>query len=478
LYNVPFANCGGGGKGLDLKPVAQVGVDLGVESTIQPYIAPYNLGRNYVHFYCSYCSDLHELRTSPDSLRHNLLLGHLHLVSLMHADSMLPMKQCEHDTRGLVLDRYEAESGHPNPSHGPITDTTMTAPSPSSSFPTTTSTSTNTTSIPYLSAEQLKRKSRSQRVCQPCRLRKVKCTYETPCRTCIERGHPELCHYLPEVSSKRARAGKSPPPRADLHDHAIEPDDPRLSSSMLQSQLNERISSIEEQLKQMNKSLNQIQASLAQTSHIQVISGQQESEAASSASASVKGISATDELTGNTIYLGENSVPAMVVALAEDDDGEAGSVEKVLNKSIVPMFGLTNESAVYPFVDLWGIPHGSFKRLQLLCRIIPNNDLECIQTFKHYRDTAHVIFPGIANVAQFESELLDFLRFRKRGELTPEPGPFANQTVYGRDIHWLGLLFAALASGVQCSDISRKERQMKSQVYGTKMMTLLIPVII
>jgi hypothetical protein len=35
-------------------------------------------------------------------------------------------------------------------------------------------------------------------------------------------------------------------------------------------------------------------------------------------------------------------------------------------------------------------------------------------------------------------------------------------------LHWLGLLFATLASGFQCSDLPRKERQIKSQVYSIK----------
>ena len=32
-------------------------------------------------------------------------------------------------------------------------------------------------------------------MCAPCRVRKVKCSYDTPCRSCAERGHPELCDY-------------------------------------------------------------------------------------------------------------------------------------------------------------------------------------------------------------------------------------------------------------------------------------------
>lgn len=165
-----------------------------------------------------------------------------------------------------------------------------------------------------------------------------------------------------------------------------------------------------------------------------------------------------------TGYLGGNSVPAMVNALATEshDDTE---MQKLLSNSFLPVFGLDNESATYPFVDLWGVPFGSFERIELLCRLLPSTD-DCMQTFKLYRDTAHVIFPGIIDISEFESELLNFLQTRATTTLSAESDSKSTQVVFGKDLHWLGLLFGALASGVQCSDLPRKERQMKSQVFG------------
>jgi hypothetical protein len=179
----------------------------------------------------------------------------------------------------------------------------------------------------------------------------------------------------------------------------------------------------------------------------------------------IQGIAASNALTGDAVYLGGNSVPAMVAALAHNS-GKDSVVQDLLNKSILPVFGLDNESATYPFIDLWAIPHGSFRRIELLCKLLPTTDSECMQIFKQYRDTAHVIYPGIVDIAQFESDLLEFLRDRRNNQLSAQADTPANQTVYTKDLHWLGLLFAALASGFQCSDLPRKERQMKSQVYG------------
>jgi hypothetical protein len=165
----------------------------------------------------------------------------------------------------------------------------------------------------------------------------------------------------------------------------------------------------------------------------------------------------------DTVYLGGNSVPAMVIALGWNHDQNA--VNELLDKSILPVFGLDNDSATYPFVDLWGIPHGSPRRIELLTKLLPA-DADCIQVFRQYRDTAHVIYPGLIDIIKFESDLSAFLTARRTCPYEAQVGGLARHHVYGQNIHWLGLLFAALASGFQCSNLPRKERQMKSQVYG------------
>jgi len=43
-----------------------------------------------------------------------------------------------------------------------------------------------------------KRKPRAHLACYPCRQRKVKCDYGTPCNRCVERDHASLCSYSPQ----------------------------------------------------------------------------------------------------------------------------------------------------------------------------------------------------------------------------------------------------------------------------------------
>lgn len=178
---------------------------------------------------------------------------------------------------------------------------------------------------------------------------------------------------------------------------------------------------------------------------------------------SIPSIIENNDLLGDQqdTFLGGNSVPAMVVAMGKGDDG----VQEFLGKSVLPVFGLDNDSATYPFVDLWGLPHGSILRIQQLCSLIPA-DSECLQYFTHYKETAHVLYPGIADIPGMEYDLINFLGNRRASsEITSDGSAIDTQTAYGKDLHWVGLLFASLASGCQCSGRPRKERQLMSQVF-------------
>jgi hypothetical protein len=178
---------------------------------------------------------------------------------------------------------------------------------------------------------------------------------------------------------------------------------------------------------------------------------------------SAQGIHTDDDFTGQTVHLGGNSVPAMVVALGRGSGEDA--MRELVGKSILPLFGLDNQSATYPFVDLWGLPQGSSSRIDELCRLLPA-DADCLQYFRQYRDTAHVLYPGVVDIYKFESDLTHFLINRANQATNMLGESLTEQNVYGKDLHWVGLLFAMLASGCQCSGLPRKERQLTSQVYG------------
>jgi len=301
-----------------------------------------------------------------------------------------------------------------------------------------------------------KRKARGQRACNPCRQRKVKCNYETPCKTCVDRNHRELCRY--QLPSKRRDLGFSVenlPPNPD-HNGTKRAEWERLCA---------KLDNVDHSLRELKKELRSLGAgdlpplAARKSSHVDWPSQGLTSQAVET---SAQEIRANNDLTGETVHLGGNSVPAMVVALGS---GSGETIRELLHRSVLPLFGLDNQSATYPFVDLWGLPHGSLSRIDELCKLLPS-DADILQFFRHYRDTAHVLYPAVVDIRDFESDLTHFLTSRAANAANVNGEPRTEQDVYGKSLHWVGLLFATLASGCQCSGIPRKERQLTSQVYG------------
>lgn len=175
-----------------------------------------------------------------------------------------------------------------------------------------------------------------------------------------------------------------------------------------------------------------------------------------------QGIHTRNDMTGQTIHIGPSSVPALVMALGRGNTEWAPGVQDLLGKkSMLPIFGLDNESATYPFVDLWGLPHGSIARAHELANALPS-DSEVLSFFRCYRETAHVVYPAVSDIEGIESDLMLFLIQRASSQGTDG---ITDQQIYGKDLHWIGLVFAILASGCQCSTLSRRERELTSQVY-------------
>lgn len=88
-------------------------------------------------------------------------------------------------------------------------------------------------------------------------------------------------------------------------------------------------------------------------------------------------INEQSHLTGERVHLGGGSVPALVLALRKLNSSTP-AVNEALGLSVLPLFGLENETATYPFVDLWGQPRGTYDRITELCKALPS-DSECLE---------------------------------------------------------------------------------------------------
>jgi hypothetical protein len=318
-----------------------------------------------------------------------------------------------------------------------------------------------------------------QLACKPCRLRKVRCSFETPCQVCRDRGHAHLCIYGP------------PRKRIDIesitqHAESLASKESTVAARRDLARLIAQVEHLAEKLHAVARALAPLSASdtAQQGTHRsrELPDSPPEQPGPSSSRGALRGdnvygetlgfgtqppapeIHATNPVTGESVYLGSNSVPAMVLALGKANPSAA--VQGLLDKSTLPIFTLDNEDLTYPFVDLWGLPHGSIARIEKLCALLPSSS-DCLLYVRQYRDVAHVLFPAIVDMPQFEAEVSRFLMVRSAVMPESTHDQFTEKGVYGMSLHWLGLLFAALASGYQCSTMPRRERQLTSQVYGT-----------
>ncbi|KAK4498474.1 hypothetical protein PRZ48_011132 [Zasmidium cellare] len=305
-----------------------------------------------------------------------------------------------------------------------------------------------------------KRKAREHKACYPCRQRKVKCDLSRPCQTCRDRDHPELCSYHPP--NKRQNVDQNAP--APIVQPAQDGQMPPTAGSVTLGRA--EFDMLCRKLNGLENSIADLKREIRRNAHESNGNGDSDGSADQrhQSHTDVHGLHTKNE-SGEIVHLGGGSVPAMLYALSQ---GQAPSgsdqtqLQEFLGKSVLPLFGLDNESATYPFVDLWGLPHGSLQRAKELARALPS-DSQMLSLFASYRDMGYVIYPGIADLAQLETDLTNFLV--ARGSLAdPEEG-VTEHTIYGKSFYWLGMLFAVLASGAQCSALTRKERELTSQVY-------------
>ncbi|PNS20570.1 hypothetical protein CAC42_297 [Sphaceloma murrayae] len=325
-----------------------------------------------------------------------------------------------------------------------------------------------------------KRKVREHKACYPCRQRKVRCDLGRPCKTCVEREHPELCDYHPPA--KRQHVGL-PSVAGPAHDDRGTPYPAGPGSITIShadfAHLCRKLESVESTIEDLRRELRSNNANASyKTSNLSgpptpIVNGRPCPDGSRSDlpinSAALPAFHTRNDLTGQTVHLGGSSVPALVMALGQGGR-EQPELQDVLGKSILPLFGLDNETATYPFVDLWGLAHGWMAKAEQLAKTIPA-DSQCLNFFHYYRDLGHVIYAGVADISGFEQDLTSFLMTRasygemerRQGDNLP-PG-VTEQSLFDKDLNWIGLLFAVLASGCQCSNLPRKERELTSQVY-------------
>ncbi|KAL4746969.1 hypothetical protein BDW72DRAFT_183794 [Aspergillus terricola var. indicus] len=344
-----------------------------------------------------------------------------------------------------------------------------------------------------------KRKAREPKACYPCHARKVKCDRNLPCDGCVKRDHAELCSYerpskrrvgtgpdtgyldggagLPAAGAGPAGGGTrtSAGAEARLDGSVRLKQEPGLSSQTSPASggrvsiAREDWDNVRNKLREMEQTLATMRAGLDKANeegagvHSTLETGSVQSADASNrskgGSPEREGILAPNTLGEGTVHLGSRSVLAYILNNKSGSD----QLQALLEGGILPKLGLDNESATYPFVDLWSSEMSTFD-ISAVCCALPT-DQQCKEFFCYYRDIAGAIYPVIEDVVLFERQLDLLLHNRNAAGGVYKANDDHAQRPFGMSIAFLGLLFAVLASGCQSSDLPGKERELSSQVY-------------
>ncbi|EPS34917.1 hypothetical protein PDE_09881 [Penicillium oxalicum 114-2] len=365
--------------------------------------------------------------------------------------------------------------------------------SPSDAPGTSGATSRSVSDLPQSQVDAIirtKRKAREPKACYPCHARKVKCDRNLPCDGCVKRDHADLCSYE-RPAKKRAQVFQDSPVEGvsagstaeygNYHGH--EDSDVPLkmdpgqgfSGQMGGSRAGGRVSiareewdNVRNRLREMESTISSLRVGLERAEEVphfgtdggtgSVRNGDTDSRG-KAASPEREGIHTNNTLGKGTVHLGSRSVLAYILNNKSGSD----QLQTLLEDGILPKLGLDNESATYPFVDLWSSDMSSFD-ISAVCSALPS-DQQCREFFFYYKDIAGAIYPVLDDCEQFQETLELLLQNRAASGGVYRENIDEAQKPFGVNIAFLGLLFAVLASGCQSSDLGSKERELTSQVY-------------
>jgi hypothetical protein len=222
-----------------------------------------------------------------------------------------------------------------------------------------------------------KRKARDPKACYACHRRKVKCDRQLPCDSCVKRDHPELCSY--ERPLKRRHLAINP--RLSDVDRGARLDSPESPPSPDTVLRTDRMGGSKDELEQMRRDLRALQAAIdkyeQQADHSMNDDKPVKSEDIRADDSEREGIHAPSGQIG-TVHLGSRSVLAYVHGLGRTKESQEAALTLLgENENVLPKLGLDNESATFPFIDLWSTNASTYD-VGSLCKLLPDDE-SCIE---------------------------------------------------------------------------------------------------
>lgn len=212
-----------------------------------------------------------------------------------------------------------------------------------------------------------KRKVRDPKACYACHRRKVKCDRNLPCDSCVKRDHPELCSYERPTKKRRlaltGALNQAESATPDSHDPGLGGSNVTVPREQWE-RMNRELQRLRDILKGSGQSPERIPPEVDDSNPAGTQSRADEAER--------EGIHAPSNQMG-TIHLGSRSVLAYMMGLGRTQTTQ-DTARSLLEENILPKLGLDNESATYPFVDLWSTA-SSMQDVSGLCKAIPDDEL-------------------------------------------------------------------------------------------------------
>ncbi|PYH96076.1 fungal-specific transcription factor [Aspergillus ellipticus CBS 707.79] len=332
----------------------------------------------------------------------------------------------------------------------------------------------------------IRRRPRECKTCLPCRASKVRCDRNVPCSNCFKRNFtcsygrppptaPRPSSFIPDhfASSAPTPATNTPqfiPPSSYLSTNSEAPygADPGSASSANQDGLPDVVTLSQEEWDEINSKMHTMEQILTSLGSLFQTHGarratEPHSEASHTeedASPASEGIYGPTTMKTGSVHIGSRSALVDILDKSKISEDTAQALPK---EDLLTELALGNESAAYPFVDLWSSDPYTFN-IAGVCNVLPDDE-QCRKLLKFYRETGAVLYPVLPDLNRLEENTNRLLQGRQAAGGAYRPDANGLVKPFGMSVSFLSLLFAVLASGCQLSDLPGKERELTSWVY-------------
>ncbi|OJJ31090.1 hypothetical protein ASPWEDRAFT_118843 [Aspergillus wentii DTO 134E9] len=339
----------------------------------------------------------------------------------------------------------------------------------------------------------IRRRPRECKTCLPCRASKVRCDRNVPCGNCVKRNFD--CSYgrpppkppsslLPDRSNTAATTPQQPlyssssfptSPYApsfrnqpDNHDVSYNFDSAAATlDSEGQDPPSDTVTISQGEWDDINTKMSAMEHILASLHSIfQTHSAQKprdpfpEDSPNKDHTPQSEGIYEPNSLKTGAVHIGSRSALVDIIDKSKDSEETAQALPK---DDILAELALGNESAAYPFVDLWSSDPFTFN-IAGVCAVLPDDE-KCHKFLDFYKDIGAVLYPVLSDTDGLEHNMKRLLRGRVHAGGVYRPDANGLVKPFGMSLGFLSLLFAVLASGCQLSNLTSRERELTSWVY-------------